>query len=416
MIILRKFINFVKNLTISDILSIIFCVSGCSYQLVEVIFKFLEFEVNIELTFEMPKTVWVPDFIFCIPFIYSIDFEKFKENEYFREYSSKTENPLNIENFDYNIFSKITLKNMVNYIHSPEKIIKRATLLNVEINDSDQLNGSHYLVDPFFKDNETCYVYRIREERTFNYSDIRGSYTRVYFTFDFLPNDTKISLYLNNRGTKPYGYNNIPVIYEPPGRFFVNYESITRILLKSPYKTKCRNYKELGFENQLHAISHCSLERSLKRFNTLCCGSFIDFNSNFPPFNLEVNSNLFNKIQKVILINCNEIYTSPDCESEKLIPNLQGVSYDQRRRDRIITLSPPPHEVFSTQFYPRTSFLNSIIDCGSVLAFWFGICLINLTHSMQLIVNNVVVVGSEKLQIYFAKDNLVHTLPRNNYL
>lgn len=146
--------------------------------------------------------------------------------------------------------------------------------------------------------------------------------------------------------------------------FIFSHRNIMTNSLAYPYKTNCINYGTLGFKSREHFLNECFLRKSLKKYNSSCCGVPLSLDS-------KIKIKYFEHLKGFdsIIDECNSEHASQDCHLINSISTLQAytplnhtwMTLTELRENIVINI---------TSLLDLTNYL---IYIATVLCCWIGV-------------------------------------------
>lgn len=276
-----------------------------------------------------------------------------------------------------------------------------------------------YSVQKFLKNENICYSIVLK--RLLYYDLEKFILTQPFqvistIKFDDIPTAALIStLYLTSHGTGLRGFMNDGIILPSKMKrsyYTIRFKKIITKLLPSPYVTKCLNYTDLGYENHDHILEDCRRKLSLKILNSSCCGTIINTTASYSmrSANLDIRDEL--KFEVEITDVCNKKHPHPDCYKEKIIPILESIS-TYKTGEYIFIIKSPNSDDLAIDTKEKVSILDFLIYLGSVVSFWFGICVFEV---FDILANLITKLSIKKNRIKNSRlpNNQFITIPINN--
>lgn len=137
---------------------------------------------------------------------------------------------------------------------------------------------------------------------------------------------------------------------------------VTR-LLPPPYKSKCMNYGDAGYENRQDILNQCYLKKSTIKFESICWGAQVNLSSELFIKYFEHTAGF-----EEIIEDCNQIHDRPDCDDEFFTMSYIGHSPEAENE-----ISFTPDKFYLVQEHPLISLIDYLIYVASIFLLWLGI-------------------------------------------
>lgn len=145
-----------------------------------------------------------------------------------------------------------------------------------------------------------------------------------------------------------------------------------------PYISNCFDYNIIGFKDRSHALDQCYSRLFMKKYNSTCCGSVIEFNHNYL-----INFTESSKSDKIKIL-CNEKFKNPDCNQNII----QIISFDMMRMIRnkkVINIYASPDVEYNINQHPRIPLYVYLTSMGSIINFWLGVIILQISDLLMII-------------------------------
>ncbi|XP_053213270.1 uncharacterized protein LOC128396675 [Panonychus citri] len=392
---------------ILDLIILISATIGCIYQTILVTAVYLEQQVITDIRIQFSEVVRIPDLSICLYFYNFVDYHRLKarapkifsrlkiqfplvnNQSQFNEwkFSSDAITFLTIE------FSRLTIKQMMEMMPDTEQLIAKVipTLRQIDLVNNmniDELNDclvNTSVKEPYICMTINCPILSVRQlqQKDLELTKYLGTIVSIYFNHELFVTTEEYYVYLHPTGTLPYGnqMSSVTIVNEGSAhKFFIEYKGFEANLLPSPYTTNCKNYSQVGFKSQAHALETCRNNVSLERFG---CGFYSDVMPTGSNAKLATSDYYLNyddpkrrKLINEIYDNCSKIYPEPDCKQKYFVPRIQKVA----RIDSsftIICLSFPTEPDITNTCLPKLPLFEYLIYIGSILGTWFGFSILD---------------------------------------
>lgn len=393
--------NISKNYFHFRKLFIIFCMLLCSYQLFSISYNYFSYPVIMELKIEEPQNFEIPDVSYCLSKEGVINMSMFyhhkhkwihliTNNSVFKIYENYnktiiTSDIIRFQNFINFIFKNFAFNYMKTFIFEPNYIINnfKSFEKKIDTNYYKELTSdiSISVISLYI-----CYTVRPVENITFNYEELTSKKAMIdWGFFEVLVNHNVIKfaryhqIVVHPKGTNPR-INEVPYPLKFEGNLKTHGSSLERQLvnrLPAPYQTNCLDYRTIGFENRAHALDDCAYSISLE-YRYICCSSLQ--NIDIIGDNMYWYDDFYEPhigVEEKYMNSCIFKYPQLDCYQQRFIPKaFRRINSDSKK-------------TFSFSFYIsyfetrsmatiKLELIDFLVDLGSILAFWFGISVLNV--------------------------------------
>ena len=156
--------------------------------------------------------------------------------------------------------------------------------------------------------------------------------------------------------------------------FTMTYQKYHNLLLPPPFRTKCRDYRDIGHPFKADCVHECVITLSLEQFGNILPGPSLDNFTRYGSFKYFPVSKAMNDIDflrsgQEIERQCDRKCWQPNCEESLYIPVLQAaVEYSYAIVATYVEQSP----TMTTIYAPKISFIEFRTDFLSAFGFWLA--------------------------------------------
>lgn len=383
-------------------------VAAAMYQFFRIVTDYYDYDVINEIRTGQEEKIVFPDISLCASINRFINFtllEMYHPSivKYMREHGNVTDQDKFLDwttssnegrdYFKHQAYQLLTVKELLRASYNGSTLI---TQLDISFKASfvfmeNSITNSLCKKTSFIKGLDTCVGIHCSAHREYILSreDIvrtAGIMARIFLNRRAAINLDSIDVYLHSPNSFPRGlqipYATIPVRETEAGReYWIDYSMIQNQLLKPPYKTKCFNYSEhgfdgiRGFESQLHKMEECWNRESMKKVNCFFRNSieyshlnvslaYVYYNDIYKRLSKQI-------VHKEIFEKCRNIAPYPDCKSELYMPVLRR-DVDYREGKYKIQLVLPTGSSIINLSKEKENFWRFLLLMGNVLGAHFG--------------------------------------------
>ena len=395
------------EMNVSEILMKIFCLLGLGWQVYELSFKYFQYDVTSSVKVQFSDHMDYPVVSICV-----LMFDLLKMDVLEKMHPENYDSLRKLENAIMTRDQKLKFLNQLMSTSHVDSLF-RMTSSSREVFSSCRILNSSYLV---------------QRSKCSNFFNITESISREYKCFTFRPKDSFRLVYDTNRVLRSLRWGYIMGIYIDKAywitndssdplmesarvsmhdfdeestvgtEYFLNCNPIKAIfrfsliqstsqLLPKPFTTDCRDYQADGLVSQAECFNQCFKRVTIKDFGQYPYGPAVIQEKNVRIYKkmmtseqLKKEPSLYGKVLNQSII-CDGICSKNDCILRNMVPILlmKSIAYPYNVFHFFMSRS----REISTGYQEEVNLYTFVTSIGSVLGFWIGFAMINLSEVIQ---------------------------------